>query len=192
MLIPYQRLLSQKIFSLRTGTSIGQVTDLVINPHNLHIDALFVELKSRPEPLVLLSQDIRELVPQGVAINDEDVLGTPGELIRLQEVLSYHFELLEKPVFSGGKRMGKVSGYAIDVSSLFIIKLYVEPPVWKSFGTAQLTIDRQSIIEITPRKIVISDGTIPVTAKRSALQSDEPLPIGYSASSAPRAALADE
>lgn len=113
--------------------------------------------------LVLLTQDIRDDVPQGFIVNDHDALSDPKDLVRLQNILKFHFVLLDKPVHTISKKhLGKVSDYAVDSSSMYIQKLYVGQSLLKSLSGGQLSIDRNQIVEITNRRIVIQDPLQPI------------------------------
>lgn len=144
--------------SLRTGGQVAQVLAPIINPNNLKIEGFFCQDHFSKDQLVLLTQDIRDNVPQGFIVNDHDVLSEPNELVRLQKIIKLHFELLNKPVHTASKkRLGKVNDYAIDVSSMYVKKLYVGQSLLKSLSGGQLSIDRNQIIEITNRRIVVQD-----------------------------------
>jgi len=106
----------------------------------------------------MLYQDIREVLPQGYVVNDHDVLVEPQELIRLKDVLDLEFELIDKPVITMSKqKVGKVSDYAVETETMFIQKIYVSQSIMKSFTGGSLSIDRNQINEITPRKIIITE-----------------------------------
>lgn len=144
--------------SLRTGGRVATAINPLINPHNLKVEGWYCEDVFNKEILILLVKDIRDFIPQGIAIDDYDVLSDPKELVRLQEVVELDFEVIGKPVVTNQKRrMGKVSDYALDMNSMLIQKLYVSRPVYKSVTEGQLSIDRTQIIEITNRRVVVRD-----------------------------------
>ena len=150
--------------SLRTGGQVATVTAAIINPNNLKVEGFYCEDKfEKKQQVVLLYQDIRDIVPQGVVVNDHDVLTPPHELIRLKDIMALGFELIGKPVVSDSKkRIGKVNDYAIETETMFIQKLYVSQSLVKSFSGGSLSVDRGQIVEITSRKIVIQDPQKPV------------------------------
>jgi sporulation protein YlmC with PRC-barrel domain len=150
-------LINRPVLSLRTGTPIGTTLSPIINPNNLKIEGFYCQENSTRKTLVLLSQDIREILVQGIVVNDLDALTEPEELIRLKDILKVNFELLGKVVITGKERVGKVGDYAVDIDSMFIQKLYVSQSVFKSFSGGNLGIDRSQIIEITDKRIVIHD-----------------------------------
>lgn len=143
--------------SLRTGTQVATALTPIINPNNLKIEGFWCRAGRRKQ-LVLLSQDIRDSLPQGLVVNDEDVLTEQDELVRLKPIIQIKFELLGKTVeTSSGRKLGKVNDYATDTDSMFIKKLYVAQPLYRNLGGGHLGIDRTQIIEITDKKIVVQD-----------------------------------
>jgi sporulation protein YlmC with PRC-barrel domain len=111
--------------------------------------------------LVLLAQEIRDIVPDGIVVNDHEAMSEPDELVRLKEIIALQFELLGKPVITNNrKRLGKVNDYAIDTASLYIQKLYVSQSIMKSLNGGQISIGRSQILEITHKKIVVQEPTV--------------------------------
>ena len=151
-------LLNIPIMSLRTSGVVAIAERPIINPNNLKIEGWYCLDQFSKKTLVLLTKDIRDIVPQGLAIDDYDRLSEPEDLIRIQEIINLNFELIGKPVVTDSKRkVGKVGDYAVDVASYFIQKLYVSQPVYKNLSGGQLSIGRTQIVEITNRQIVVRD-----------------------------------
>ena len=151
-------LLNKSILSLRTGTPVATITGAIINPNNLKVEGFYCQDRFDKKELIMLYQDIREVLPQGYVVNDHDVLVEPQELIRLKDVLDLEFELIDKPVITMSKqKVGKVSDYAVETETMFIQKIYVSQSIMKSFTGGSLSIDRNQINEITPRKIIITE-----------------------------------
>jgi sporulation protein YlmC with PRC-barrel domain len=160
-------LVNRPVLSLRTGTAVATAIAPVINPNNLKIEGFYCDDRFEKKQLILLSQDIREIIPQGFVINDHDVLSDPEELVRLKNVLSIDFTLIGKPVETMAKqKVGKVADYATDVASMYIQKIYVSQSVFKSISSGSLSVDRTQINEITDRRIIINDleGKVPAHA----------------------------
>lgn len=164
-------LLNRPVMSLRTGGEVAKIEAAIINPNNLKIEGFYCSDHFSKQRLVLLAQDIRDNIKQGIVINDHEVLSEPEELVRLQSVLELNFELIGKSVeTSSKKKIGKVADFAVDSQSLFIQKLYVGPTLIKSLTAGQLSVDRNQIVEITNRRIVIKDlegtvsSSVPATA----------------------------
>ena len=150
--------MNQPIMSLRTGSPIGTVLAPIIDPDNLKIEGFYCTDRYSGKQLVLLYQDIRDLIPQGFVVNDEDSLTEPSELVRLEKLMRLGFELINKPVQTVSKqKVGKVSDYAVETTTMYIQKLYVSQSLLKSFTGGSLSIDRTQINEITDKRIIIND-----------------------------------
>lgn len=135
----------------------------LINPNNLKLEGFWCKNGRRQQ--ILVAQDVRDVLPQGIVVNDEDVLSDPSELVRLKEIVAINFELLGKPVeTSGGQKLGKINDYATETGSMIIKKLYVAQPIYKNFSGGTLGIDRTQIVEITDKKIVVNDLSAKVPA----------------------------
>jgi sporulation protein YlmC with PRC-barrel domain len=139
----------------------------IINPNNLKIEGFYCDDRFNKERLILLYQDIRDLISQGFVINDHDVLSDPAELVRLKDILDLKFDLIGKPVETVSKvKVGKVSDYATEITTMYVQKLYVSQPIYKSLTGGNLGVDRTQINEITNRRIIINDlhGNVPAHA----------------------------
>jgi uncharacterized protein YrrD len=151
-------ILSRPVLSLRTGTQVGVVLGPIINPNNLKVEGFYCHDDASRKQLILVAQDIRDILPQGVVVNDQDVLTEPEELVRLNDVMRINFELTGKTVITTDKtKLGKVSDYAVETSSMYIQKIYVSQSLLKSFSGGNLGIDRSQIVEINDKQIVVHD-----------------------------------
>lgn len=161
--------LNRPVMSLRTGGHVATVTAPIINPNNLKIEAFYCQDNFSRQRLVLLTQDIRDVIDQGFVINDHDVLSEVGELIRLRDIVKIELDLMGMPVVTVNKhKVGKINDYATETKSMYIQKLYVAQPILKSLGGGQLSVDRNQIVEITSRKIVIKEPLQPTKARVAA------------------------
>jgi uncharacterized protein YrrD len=161
-----QALLNRPVMSLRTGGQVATTIAAIINPNNLKIEGFYCQDSfEKKKQLVLLCQDIRDIVGQGIVVNDHEVLAEPGELVRMKQVMDLQFELIGKAVVSVSKeKIGKVSDYAADGETMFVQKIYASQSLIKNFTGGGLSIDRTQIVEITNRKVVIQDPLKPVKA----------------------------
>jgi len=154
------------ILSLRTGTEVALIKYPIINPDNLKIEGFYVEdLFDKKLNLILLTQDIREILINGFAINDHEVLTHPSELHRLKKVLDHNIDPISKPVITESrKRLGKLSEYAVDDQSFFIQKIYVSQSILKNITGASLILDRNQIVDVNSSNIVVKDNHALVSA----------------------------
>lgn len=156
MLYLASKLQNLGLYTIRLGGCIGNLNKPIVNPHNLHIDGFYCILPNNPEDQIILDIDIRDLSLKGAIINNHEDVSQAEDLVRLKEVLDLNYNVIGKSVYAGNKKIGKVSDYAIDNKSLFIIKLYVQPPVWQALTAHELVVDRSSILEVSESKIIIS------------------------------------
>ena len=113
---------------------------------------------------MLLAEEVREGLPSGLAVNDEDALSEPSDLVRHKEILDIKFVLMDKPVRTKRHKIGKVSDYSYN-DGLFVQKLYVARPLHKVFTSEDtLIIDREQILEVTDKYILVRDADIKATA----------------------------
>lgn len=157
------------VLSLRSGSPVGTATKIILNPNNLKIEGWFVADRFDKKELILVTGEVRDVSDRGIIVNDHEVLSTAEELVRLKPVIEIGFELIGKPVTTeSGKRLGKVSDFAIETGSLFVKKIYVAQSLIKNFSGGSLSIDRTQIIEITDKRIIIEDPTIKDEAPEAA------------------------
>lgn len=160
-------LVNRPVMSLRTGGQIALADQPVINPHNLKILGWWCKAPGG-RLLVLLAEDVREIMASGLAVNDEDDLSAPEDLVRHSDILGVHFELMEKPVKTKRQKLGKVCDYSYN-EGMFIQKLYVSRPLHKVFTAEDtLIIDRTQIIEVTDHYILVRDTEIKAGAEEMA------------------------
>lgn len=151
-------LLNKSILSLRTGAPVAAITGPIINPNNLKIEGFYCQDRFDKRQLVLLVQDIRDVLLQGYVVNDHDVLVEPEDLIRLKQVMDLDFQIIGKPVVTVSKqKVGKASDYAAETETMYIQKIYVAQSILKSLTGGSLSIDRNQVNEITPKRIIINE-----------------------------------
>ena len=144
--------------SLRTGQQIATAHQPIVNPNKLKIEGFWCSDRFSKEDLVLLYQDIRDVIPQGLVVDDHDVLTEPGELVRLNKVIKAGFTLIGKPVYTTAKqKIGKVSDFSTEIETMYIQKIYVTQGFIKGLVGGNLGIDRSQIHEVTNKKIVVNE-----------------------------------
>lgn len=150
--------LNATVLSLRSGGPVATIVAPLINPNSLKVEGFYCTDRFDKRELLLLHQDIRDVLPQGIVVNDHDVLVEPDDLIRLREIIELNFSLIGKQVVTLDKeKVGKVSDYAIETGSMIIQKIYVSQSIFKSLSTGSLSIDRNQINEITDKQVIINE-----------------------------------
>jgi hypothetical protein len=145
------------VVSLRLGQPIAIAETPIINPHNLKIVGWWCRENGAPGKQILLTEDIRENLSQGIAVNDEDALSAPEDLVRHKEILDANFQLIDKLVKTKRQKIGKVNDFSYN-DGMFVQKLYVARSLIKVFSSEDTAIiDRTQIIEITDSFILVRD-----------------------------------
>lgn len=155
------------VLSLRTGSPIATAIEPIINPNNLKIEGFYCEDAFDKTRLVLLYQDIRDMIKNGFVVDDIETLVEPEELVRLKDIMDIGFELIGKPIETTAKdKVGKVSDYAAESTTMYIQKIYASQSLLKSLTGGSLSIDRSQIVEVTSKRIIINEllKTAPVGA----------------------------
>ncbi len=148
---------SRPILSLRTGGKIGLANQPIINPNNLKIEGWFVKNSLQKGEFILPVSEVRDFISKGLVVNDFDALTHPEDMIRLEPTIKIRFQLIGKPVVTEKKRrLGKVADFAVN-EGFYIQKLYINPSFLKGITSEQLIISRNLIVEMTDKKIIVSD-----------------------------------
>jgi hypothetical protein len=162
------------VISLRIGRPIATAVEPVINPHNLKILGWWCK-EPKNGTSVLLTDDVRENTSQGLAVNDEDVLSPPEDLVRHKEILDTNYQLIDKLVRTKRHKIGKVHDYSYN-DGMFVQKLYVAKPLMKVFAAEDtVIIDRTQILEVTDHHILVRDTDVKETEEEIAAA---PVPAG--------------
>ncbi|MEO6513626.1 MAG: hypothetical protein ABIR37_02975 [Candidatus Saccharimonadales bacterium] len=146
------------VLSLRTGSPIATAIEPIINPNNLKIEGFYCEDAFDKTRLVLLYQDIRDIIQNGFVVDDHETLVEPDDLVRLKDIMDTNFALLGKPIETTSKdKVGKVSDYAAESTTMYIQKIYASQSLFKSLTGGTLSIDRTQIVEVTSKRIIINE-----------------------------------
>lgn len=157
-------IINRPVLSLRLGSPIATAVSPIINPHNLKILGWWCRERGQKSDRILLVEDIRQSSKEGLAVNDEDVLTSPTDLVRHREILDIRFELIGKLVKTKHTKLGKVEDYSYN-DGLFVQKLYVTRPLTKMLAaTNTLIIDRAQILEVTNHYILVRDTEVTESA----------------------------
>ena len=161
---------SNSILSLQTGGQIGQAIEPIINPNNLRIEGWYSQNYGEKGEFILPSSHVRDFIAKGIVVDNHDALTLPADMVRLQSVIDTRFQLIGKLVQTeSGKKLGKIIDFAVADESFYIQKLYVTPRFLRGLTNEQLLIDRNAIIEITDKKIIVADQSVRANSKSPVL-----------------------
>ena len=176
MLKMSKSLFNLPIISLRLNGSIGIAEQPIVNPHNLKIIGWWCSVPKGKTKHVLLAEEVREVTAAGLAVNDEDAVCEPEDLVRDHEVLDINYQVVDKPVRTKRQKIGKVSDFSYN-DGWFIQKLYVTKSLIKVFTTEDtLIIDRNQILEVTDKHILVRDTEIKATETELAAAVNPAIP----------------
>ena len=160
MIIDSTKLLNYPVLSIHVGGMIAKTTSLIIDPNDLKIVGFQL---TGPEVggdngTILQVKDIREFSNIGMVVDSIDEFVSPGDVIKLDEILNLNFELIGKKVESKkGSKIGKVSGFSVNTEDFMIQQFVVQRPVMKSFLDPELLIGRSEIEKVTDEKVIVKD-----------------------------------
>jgi sporulation protein YlmC with PRC-barrel domain len=159
MLILKERLEHVPIMSLHTGAQIAETGEFIIDPRQLKVIGFYCKgPRLDLNPAILSVEDIREFSNIGLIVDSADVLMSPDDLVRLKEVLEYHFVLDGKQVVdTAGNKLGQVANYTLDSTTLYVVKLHVRPSLWHAWTHAELIIDRTQVVEVNDHQLIVRD-----------------------------------
>jgi uncharacterized protein YrrD len=156
-------LVDRQIVSLSTGDDTAVTKSLILNPDNLKVEGIYCQEQDPKRESVLLTQDIRDITPRGIIINDYNDLSDEADLVRLKKVIDIAYDIIGKKVITKEKeKVGKVADFAVENMSLYVTKLYVEQSILKNIHFGQLIIERNQILEVTKKHIIIKHLKEPV------------------------------
>ena len=162
MLIPAERFIDTPVMSLQTGSELARTAREIIDPFNLVIVAYELEGRMLDQvPSLLRIEDIREVGSMGIIIDSVDELISPGDMINIQKIYDYRFELNNKQVIDeDNRKVGKVVGYTLEAGNFVIQQLRIHRPLLRSFGDTELLIHRSQIVKITDEKITVKSSKV--------------------------------
>ena len=162
MLLNIESLVDQPIMSLQTGGELARVTGVIVDPRKLTIAAFYVEGAGLEQnPSILHPADIRELGELGIIVDETSKLMSLEGLVRLQEVIEFHFELYGlKVIDEKGRKLGKVTGYSIETDAYNIMQIYTEQSLFRSISNMSSTIHREQVVSVNQSELVVQSPTV--------------------------------
>lgn len=161
MLIKSSSLLNLPILSVHMGGKIAEVSEVIINPDNLKVEAfrLIGPEVGGENGDILQTKDIREFsMGLGAIVDSADEFVNDADVIKLQKILEIDFKLIDKSVETKkGSKLGKVSSYMVNSDDFMVQQLIVRRPLLKSFIDPELVIGRSEVVKVTDDKIIVKD-----------------------------------
>lgn len=162
MLLFSDHLSDVPILSLQTGSELARTSEAIIDPRQLLIVALYVQGPSLDiSPAVLHISDIREVSQLGYIVDGNERLMELDGLVRLQEIIDFHFTLIGLPVYDrSNTKLGKVHDFTFDPDGFFIQQIYIKPSLMRSFSSTSNIASRKQVISVNSDRIIIDTPTV--------------------------------
>ncbi len=160
MLINSARLINFPILSLHVGSEIARISEIIIDPNSLKLIAFRLESPLIRDEVgdILPLNSVREFSRHGFIIDSIDEFISEDEVISIKKIIDLRFALPGLKVITKKKsKLGKVSSFTLNTSTWEVQQIIVQRPVMKSFLDPELTISRQSIIEVDDYRIIVKD-----------------------------------
>lgn len=153
MLIRATSLINKQIRSIRDGSFIGRIADIVIDPATGKLLAYKMKSKNK----IVSTIDIAGYTPLFLVARDSDVLISTEEIIKVKKILDERINVIENKVITkSGKRLGTCEDVIFDEETSSMIKIYVKANLFGSM-LRDLIIPSSSIVSITKQAIVVKD-----------------------------------
>lgn len=180
MLLPFERFVDTPVMSLQTGSELARTSRVLIDPRDLTIVAYELEgpmLDQRPS--FLRPVDVRELSNLGLIVDSSDEFVGLDDVIRIKQVHDYHFDLIGLDVIDEKKKkLGRIQGFNVDSESFSVQQLVVKRPLLKSFGEAELLINRGQVVEVRETHVTVRSASTEVPAKPTLREYANPFRTG--------------
>ena len=159
MLVLSEAISGRKVMSIHSGGAISQLGEPLIDPSSLKIIAFATSTRGQRYFSVLHTSDIREWSGLGVIINSEDdIMEVDENMPKIKDLAEEGFRLDGIGVRTeSGKRLGKVVNYVFETEGFFVVKLYIEKVSILGLIKSPISIERDSVINVTKKFIVVAD-----------------------------------
>jgi uncharacterized protein YrrD len=183
MLILSEAISGKKVMSLHAGGAIATISEPIIDPVNLKIVAFSVTARGMKYFSALHSNDIREWGPLGAIVNSEDALIEVDENMPIiKNLVEEGFKLANINVRTeSGKRIGKVRNFIFESDGYFVVKINIESRSLMGLISTPKCIERDSIVNVTKKYIVISDSANKIKAANSKKAGSKNIEYGFDA-----------
>lgn len=121
--------LGQPVLESGSGHKVARVKQLIVSPTTLRIEGLIVSTGSFifEQDRALSFLDILHIFPQGVAIEDKEVMVETREIVRLHELLKRRVPILgQLAVTKSGDSLGRIHDLLFDSQSGTVSRLHIK------------------------------------------------------------------
>lgn len=141
---------------------VGTVKQVIINPDTGEVAGI-LGMSFKKWTFAVPISEIEKFLLGAVLVSRVEAVSEPSEIIRIKQILDKNIKIVGLPVETeSGQKLGRVRELTLNLKYNRLENLYVNPrgPI-KIFST-ELIISAKKIVEITKKKIVISDNHLKV------------------------------
>lgn len=147
------------IVSVDSGSVVGEIKDVMIDPANGNFLALLLKKK-----MLVLADDIAKFGEDAVMVNNDNDVVPLQDNEHIVELLKQKIEIIDNSVVTqSGDNLGEVKDLEVDEVSNKLSKISISTGFFKDLFKGELQITLDKIISIGQDAIVVKDSVIPVT-----------------------------
>lgn len=169
MRLSYREIIGLPIRDRATKGLLGRVADIVVNPDDGKVLALFT---NAARSLIVPTVDVLRMTREEIFVEDHEALTPPEHIVRIQEVVQTRVAILKNRVFTLSRQfLGTVIEFEIETNGWVVAKIEVAKTIL-NIPTQKKLIDAREIVRITKNEITVQDAVVKITSKEKAAVVD--------------------
>lgn len=160
MLISGKKLIDMPVMSLQTGSPLGWVKKVYIDPDDLKIPVLelYGPMIGKSTERYVETRSIREYSEYGFIVDSVDDLFDIIDSEKLSHIVNLNYDIVGLKVIALNRsHLGRIEDYTVTSDDLMIQQLVVKRPTWKSLMDSELLIPRKEIAEVNNKAVIVKD-----------------------------------
>jgi uncharacterized protein YrrD len=161
MLIKGTSLINKQIRSMRDGSMIARVADLIIDPNNGKLLAFKLQKSKFFKPKIICAIDISGFTPLFLVVKDDSVVIDADEVVKIKEVLAKKIMIIGNKVKTeNGKKLGICENILIDTATSMTTKFYVKSSGLLGSLQPDRIIPSSAVVRIDCNAIVVKENGV--------------------------------
>ena len=158
MIYTASSLVGKPVASIRLNAEVGQISGILLDPNRLMVAGFWVRTRSDPRPLLLLTEDVRQLTSQQAIVDDRQQLVEPSDLPKLRSILAINYLIPGKKVVADGRKIGIAQDFNFNNTTYLVSHIAARASGWQRLRVNQLVFERRQITGLDDRKITVDIG----------------------------------
>lgn len=162
MLLSFREFLGTPIRDRLTKGLLGRVADLIVNPANGEILALYARADRK---LLVPTVDVVRVASGEVWVDSPEALAEPSEIIRIADIIAQKTAIYGNKVFTVSRtHLGSVTDYQFETNGWVLMRFEVAKKIL-GIPTEKKLISATQIVQIKPTEITVRDAVVDVREK---------------------------